>query len=85
MVCKMCGNYSKTKSEIIKHKAKDHVIFFIPNCRPRNFKPLLEKAKPTSVESSLDQPKAPIRNVGSQPLLNENRICRASPGFAWVC
>ena len=80
MVCKMCGNYSKTKSEIIKHQAKDHVIFFIPNCRSGDFRPLLEKAKPTCVDSSSDQPKAPIRNVGSQPLLNENRIC-----FAWVC
>ena len=27
-----------------------------------------EKAKPTSVDSSSDKPKAPIRNVGSQPL-----------------
>ena len=32
-VCKksfkaMCGNYSKTKSEIMKHCQKDHIIFF---------------------------------------------------------
>ena len=70
MVCQMCGNYSKTKSEIMKHYKKDHVTFFIPNCRSLDFKPLLEKAKPTSVDSSLDKPKALIRNVASQPLEN---------------
>ena len=63
----MCGNCSKSKSEIMKHYQKDHVFFFIPNCRSWDFKPLLQKAKPTSVDSSLDKPKALIRNVGSQP------------------
>ena len=29
---------------------------------------MLEKAKPTSVDSYSDKPKALIRNVGSQPL-----------------
>ena len=28
MVCQMCGNYSKTKSEIMKHYQKYHIIFF---------------------------------------------------------
>ena len=64
--CQMCGYYSKTKSEIMKHDQKDHIIFcFVLNCRPWEFKQLLEKAKPTSVDSSSDKPKAPIRNVGS--------------------
>ena len=67
-VCQMCGKYAKTKSEIMKHYKKDHTVFFIPNHRYWDFKPLLEKAKPTSVDSSSDKPKAPIRNVGSQPL-----------------
>ena len=47
MVCQMCGTYSKTKSEIIKHYQKDHIVFFFPNCRFLDFKPLLEKAKLT--------------------------------------
>ena len=45
MVCQMCGNYSKTKSEIMKHYEKDHMIFFvIPNHRSWDFKQLLEQA-----------------------------------------
>ena len=76
MVCQMCGNYSKTKSEIMKHYQKDHIIFFIPNRRSWYFKPLLEKAKPTSVDSSSDKPKAPIRNVGSQPLNTMNNLLK---------
>ena len=33
-VCQMCGNYDKTKSEIMKHYQKGHIIFFlIPNRR----------------------------------------------------
>ena len=64
----MCGNYSKTKSEIMKHYEKYHVIFFIPNHRSWDFKPFLQKAKPTSLDSSSDKPKAPIRSVGYQPL-----------------
>ena len=67
MICQMCGNNSKTKSEIMKHYQKDDIIFFIPNRRYWDFKPLLEKTKPTSVDSPSDKPKAPIRNVGSQP------------------
>ena len=55
LVCQMCGNFSRTKSEIMKHYQKDHVIFFIPNCRSWNFKTLLEKAEPILVD------------VGSQP------------------
>ena len=76
MLCQMCGNYSKTKSGIMKHYQKYHIIFFIIKCRSLNFKPLLEKAKPTSVDSSSlktsDKPKAPLRNVGSQPLGKSN-------------
>ena len=68
MVCQMCGNYSKTKSEIMKHYQKDQVIFFIINCRSCDFKHVLEKAKPTLMDSSSDKPKALIRNVGSQPI-----------------
>ena len=52
----------------MKHYQKDHIIFFILNCGSWDFKPLLEKAKPTLLDSSLDKPKAPITNVGSQPL-----------------
>ena len=69
MACHMCGNYSKTKSEIINIIKKRSCDFFLLlNCRSWDFKPLLEKAKPTSVDSSSDKPKAPIRNVGSQHL-----------------
>ena len=67
MVCQMCGYYSETKSEIVKHYQKDHDIYFIPNRRSWYFKPLLEKEKPTLVDSYLDKPKALISNVGSQP------------------
>ena len=28
LVCQMCGNYTKTKSQIIKHYQKDHNFFF---------------------------------------------------------
>ena len=28
LVCPMCGNYSKTKSEIMKHYQKGHIFFF---------------------------------------------------------
>ena len=59
---------TKTKYEIMKHYRKDHIIFFIPNRRSWDFKPLLEKAKPTSVDSSSEKPKALIRIVCSQPL-----------------
>ena len=34
-----------------------------------DFKPLLEKAKPTLVDSSSNKPKALIRNVASQPFM----------------
>ena len=30
MVFQLCGNYSKTKSEVIKHYQKYHIAFFIP-------------------------------------------------------
>ena len=55
-----CGKdiEGKAKSEIRKHYQKDH--------RSWDFKPLLEKAKPTLADSSLDKPKALIRNVASQ-------------------
>ena len=69
-VCHMCGNYSKTKYEIMKHYQKGHIIFFIPNRRSWDFKPLLEKANLTLVDSLSDKPKVPVRNVGSQPLSN---------------
>ena len=68
MVCQMCGNYFETKYEIMKHYEKGHIVFFIQNCRSWDFKPFLEKAEPTLMDSSSDKPKAPIRNVGSQPL-----------------
>ena len=68
MVCQMYGTYSKTKCKIMKHHQKDHIIFFIPNCRSWDFKQLLEKAKPTSVDSSPDKAKALIGNVASKPL-----------------
>ena len=67
MVCQICGNYSKTKSEIKKHYQKDHITFFIPNCRYLDFKPLLENTKPTSVKCSSDRPKALIRNIDPSP------------------
>ena len=56
----MCGNYSKTKSEMMKNYQKDHRIFFIQNHRTWDLKPLLEKAKPTSEDISSDKPKALI-------------------------
>ena len=66
LVCQVGGNYSK--SEIMKHYQKDLLIFFfIANRRSWDLKPLLEKAKPTLVDSSSDEPKAPVRNVGFQP------------------
>ena len=43
-------------------------MFFILNRRSWDFKPFVEKAKPTSVDSSSDKPKALIRNIASQPL-----------------
>ena len=45
-------------------------FFFLPHCRSLDFKPLLEKAKPMLVDSSLDKPKALIRNEGYQPIAN---------------
>ena len=66
-VCQMCGKYSKTKSKIMKHYLKIYIIFFLLNCRSWDFKPMLEKSKPTLVDSSSDKPKAPIRNIASQP------------------
>ena len=68
LVCQMYGNYSKTKSEIMKHYQKDPNIFFILNRRSWDFKPLLEKEKPTLIDISSDKPKALITNVASQPL-----------------
>ena len=68
----MCGNYFKTKSEIMKHYQKDHKIFFyILNRRSWDFQLLLEKAKSSLVDSSPDKPKALIRNVASQPLIGK--------------
>ena len=65
----MCGNYSKTESEVMKQYQKDHIyIFKILNRRIWDFRQLLEKAKPTLVDSSSDKPKALIRNVASQPV-----------------
>jgi hypothetical protein len=63
----MCGYSSKTKSEIMKHYQKYHLIFFISHHRSWDFKPLLEKEKTTSVDSSSNKPKALIRNIGCQP------------------
>ena len=67
LACHMFGNYSKKKSEIMKHYQKDHLIFFILSRRYWDFKTLLEKAKPILVHSSSDKQKALIRNVASQP------------------
>ena len=67
LLCQMCGNHSKTKSEIMKHYQKDHIFFFILNFRFWDFKPLLEKAKLPLVDSYSDKPKALIRNIASQP------------------
>ena len=67
LVCQMCGNYSKMKSEIMKHYQKVPMTFFILNRRSWDFKPLLEKGKQTSVDSFSDKTKALIRNVASQP------------------
>ena len=68
LACQMCGTYSKTKSEIMKHYQKDHIIFFILNRRSWDLKQLWEKAKPTSGDSSSDKPKALIIDIASQPL-----------------
>jgi hypothetical protein len=57
----MCGHYSKTKSEVMKYYKKKLIFFSIPNHRSQGSKPLLEKAKPTSVDTSLDKPKALIK------------------------
>ena len=70
MGCQKCGNYLKTKSEIMKHYQMDHIIFFITNHRYFDFKPLLEKVKPTLKDSFSDKPIAPIRTVGSQSFLS---------------
>ena len=73
----MCVNCSKTKSEIMKHYQKDHISFVILNHRSWDIKSLLEKAKPKSVDSSSDKPKALLRNVAFQPFiqqLNEAQI-----------
>ena len=45
------------------------IMYFLVNLKRRSwdFKPLLKKAKPTSLDSSSDKPKALIRNVASQP------------------
>ena len=57
MVCQMGCNYSKTKYEIMKQYQKDHNIFsLLPTLRSWDLKPLLDKAKPTFVDSSLDKP-----------------------------
>ena len=72
-VCQMCGKYAKTKSEIIKHYKKEHkLFFFILNRRSLDFKPLLEKANPTLIDSLLDNPNPLVRNVSAQPLFFAN-------------
>ena len=68
LVCQMCGNFLKTKSEIMTHHQKNY-IFFILSRRSWDFKLLLEKSKPTSVDSFSDKPKALIRNAASQPFV----------------
>ena len=73
MVCQKCGNFSKTISEIMKHYQKAHMIFFLLlNCRSWDFQPLIEKAKPTSLDSSSNKPIAVIRKIGYQPLLRKD-------------
>ena len=67
--CQMCGKYAKTKSKIMTHYKKEHIFFLILNCRSWDFKPLLEKANPTSIDSFLDNPNPLIRNVSAQPLV----------------
>ena len=63
----MCCKYAETKSEIIKK----NLYFFILNCRSCNFKPLLEKANPTSINSFLDNPNPLRRNVSAQHLSDD--------------
>ena len=43
--------YAKSKSEIIKHYEKEHIFVFLLNCKSRDFKPLLENANPTLIDS----------------------------------
>ena len=80
LVCQMCGNHSNTKYEIMKHHQKGHIILFILICRSWDFKPLSKKAKPTSVDSSLDKQKALKRNFGSQPF-TRNQDDKINPTF----
>ena len=72
LVYQKCGNYSKTKSNIIKD-----YHFFVLNHRLWDLKPLSEKKKPTSINSSLDKPKALIRKVNSQPFQGKSNFHRS--------
>ena len=50
-VCQMCGEYAKTKSEIIKHNKKTYIyLLCILNRRSWDFDPLLEKTNPTMID-----------------------------------
>ena len=52
----------------MKKYQKDHKKICIQNHTTWDLKPLLEKAKLPSEDSSSHKPKALIRNVASQPL-----------------
>ena len=65
LVCQMCGNYSKTESEIMKHYQKDHIIFFSSKLQIFGFPTIVKNTKPTSLDSSSDKPKSLIRNIAS--------------------
>ena len=84
VVCQMCGNHSKTKYEIKRHYLKDIIIFFIPYCRSWDFKPLSEKANQTSLDSSLDKPKALNRNFGSQPFTRSEDDKKSYIKVCWM-
>ena len=70
----MCGIYSKTKSDIMKHYQKEHVIFLILNSSSLDFKPLSYKSKPTPIDSFFDKPKALIGTVSSRPYTKLNNF-----------
>ena len=67
MICQICGKYTKTKSEIIKHK-KINLIFFWIWFVDFEISNLCQKSQDQhQLKVFLDEPKAPIKNVISQP------------------
>ena len=68
---------------IMKRYQKGHNYISNLNRRSWDFKPLLEKAKPTSVDSSSDKPKALIRKCCFPTLVIVwHFICTTLPGMA---